>query len=71
MINQLNANLEDTIKKLTESRLAHGPTAESEAVLNAAGIYWDEISNEYFSQPEFLFAEYNKFIEKYTTNKEL
>ena len=56
------------LQRLTEDRIQSGSLGpEVEALLTEAGIYWDEIGNEYFSVDAFQVETMNRLAEEYAS----
>ena len=56
------------LQRLTEDRIQSGSLGpEVEALLTEAGIYWDEIGNEYFSIDAFQIETMNRLAEEYAS----
>ena len=59
------------LQRLTEDRIQSGSLGhEVEALLAEAGIYWDEIGNEYFSVDAFQVETMNRLAEEYASPKD-
>ena len=61
-------NLEKAaLERLTESRIASGSLGEEvEEFLSSAGVYWDEIGQEYFSIDQYQAEVYEELTMEYT-----
>jgi hypothetical protein len=54
------------LEKLTEDRIASGSLGpEVEDILSEAGIYWDEIGQEYFSIENFQRETFERLAAEY------
>ena len=54
------------LQRLTEDRIASGSLGpEVEELLVGAGIYWDEINQEYFSIDSFQRETFNRLAQEY------
>ena len=54
------------LEKLTESRIASGSLGEEmEEFLSSAGVYWDEISQEYFNIEVFREETFERLAAEY------
>jgi len=60
-------NLEKAaLERLTESRIASGSLGEEvEEFLSSAGVYWDEIDQEYFSIEVFQTETFERLTQEY------
>jgi hypothetical protein len=55
------------LERLTEDRIASGSLgAELEEILFSAGVYWDEIDQEYFSIEAFQKEIFKRLTQEYT-----
>ena len=62
----------DALDRLTTTRREEGhPPAEVEEMLGIIGVYWDEISEEYFSVDTVLSDIENETIIKYSNTADL
>jgi hypothetical protein len=56
------------LERLTEDRIASGSLGpEVEEVLTSAGIYWDEIDQEYFSVDNFQRETFERLAKEYAS----
>jgi hypothetical protein len=56
------------LEKLTEDRIASGSLGqELEGMLVEAGVYWDEIGQEYFSIDVFQREIYERLVAEYAS----
>jgi len=56
------------LERLTEDRIASGSLGEEvEEVLSSAGIYWDELGQEYFSIENFQRETFERLAAEYAT----
>ena len=56
------------LERLTEDRIASGSLGEEvEEMLSSAGVYWDEIGQEYFSIDNFQKEIFEKFAADYAS----
>ena len=54
------------LERLTESRIASGSLGEEmEEFLSSAGVYWDEIDQEYFSLDVFQKETFERLAAEY------
>ena len=54
------------LERLTEDRIASGSLgAEVEEMLSSAGVYWDEIAQEYFSIENFQKETFERLTQEY------
>ena len=54
------------LERLTESRIASGSLGEElEEFLSSAGVYWDEIGQEYFSIENFQRETFERLAGEY------
>jgi len=54
------------LERLTEDRIASGSLgAEVEEILFSAGVYWDEIGQEYFSIDAFQKEIFERLTQEY------
>jgi len=54
------------LERLTESRIASGSLGEElEEFLSSAGVYWDEIGQEYFSIENFQRETFERLTQEY------
>jgi hypothetical protein len=54
------------LERLTEDRIASGSLGtEVEEMLSSAGVYWDEISQEYFSIDVFQKETFERLTQEY------
>tara|TARA_Y100000296_G_scaffold63572_1_gene74048 strand:- start:309 stop:527 length:219 start_codon:yes stop_codon:yes gene_type:complete len=54
------------LERLTESRIASGSLGEEvEEFLSSAGVYWDEIGQEYFSIDNFQKETFERLAQEY------
>ena len=55
------------LERLTENRIASGSLGEElEEFLSSAGVYWDELGNEYFSIDVFQKETFERLTQEYT-----
>ena len=56
------------LEQLTEDRLASGSLGlETEELLSLAGIYWDELGQEYFNLETFHREVFERLTQEYTS----
>jgi hypothetical protein len=56
------------LEKLTESRIASGSLGEEmEEFLSSAGVYWDEIGQEYFNIEVFQEETFDRLAAEYAS----
>jgi len=56
------------LERLTEDRIASGSLgAEVEEILSSAGVYWDEIDQEYFSIDNFQKEIFKRLVADYAS----
>jgi hypothetical protein len=56
------------LQKLTEDRIASGSLGEElEDILSEAGIYWDDIGDEYFSIDNFQRETFERLAKEYAS----
>jgi len=54
------------LERLTEDRIASGSLGqEVEEMLSSAGVYWDEIGQEYFSIDNFQKETFERLAQEY------
>jgi len=54
------------LERLTENRIASGSLGEElEEFLSSAGVYWDELGNEYFSIDVFQKETFERLTQEY------
>ena len=59
------------LERLTQDRLASGSLGqEVDDMLSAAGIYWDEIAQEYFNIDAFQREIYQGLVEEYVSQND-
>jgi len=55
------------LERLTEDRIASGSLSpEVEEFLSSAGVYWDEIGQEYFSIDNFQKETFERLAQEYS-----
>jgi hypothetical protein len=55
------------LERLTEDRIASGSLSpEVEELLSSAGVYWDEIGQEYFSIDNFQKETFERLAQEYS-----
>jgi hypothetical protein len=58
----------EALEKLTEDRIASGSLGhELEDMLVEAGIYWDEVGQEYFSIENFQRETFERLAKEYVS----
>ncbi len=56
------------LQRLTEDRLASGSLGEeTEVALASAGVYWDELGQEYFSIDAFQRETFERLAHEYAS----
>jgi hypothetical protein len=56
------------LERLTEDRIASGSLGEEvEEILSSAGVYWDEIGQEYFSIEVFQKETFERLAAEYAS----
>jgi len=66
MIDGLLSLEKAALERLTEDRIASGSLgAEVEEILFSAGVYWDEIGQEYFSIDNFQKETFERLTQEY------
>ena len=56
------------LERLTEDRRQSGPLGEDvEEMLNAVGVYWDMIEEEYFNIDTFQAQTYKRLVAEYAS----
>ena len=59
------------LERLTEDRRQSGPLGEDvEEMLNAVGVYWDMIEEEYFNIDTFQVQTYKRLAAEYASSKD-
>ena len=68
MIDGIISLEKEALARLTEDRIASGSLGEElEEVLSAAGVYWDEIGQEYFSIDNFQRETFERLAAEYAS----
>ena len=59
------------LERLTEDRRQSGPLGEDvEEMLNAVGVFWDMIEEEYFNIEAFQIEIYKRLAQEYVSQKD-
>tara|TARA_R100000808_G_C2139449_1_gene147359 strand:+ start:1802 stop:2020 length:219 start_codon:yes stop_codon:yes gene_type:complete len=59
------------LERLTQDRLASGSLGqEVDDMLSAAGVYWDEIEQEYFNIDAFQREIYQGLVQEYVSQND-
>ncbi len=68
MIDGLLSLEKAALERLTEDRIASGSLGEEvEEILSSAGVYWDEIGQEYFSIEVFQKETFERLAAEYAS----
>lgn len=68
MIDSILSLEKDALERLTQDRIASGSLGEDvEEMLSSAGVYWDEVNQEYFSIDAFQRETFERLAQQYVS----